>query len=53
MFKLRTSKYRHVFCDQPKPEVSNRMIKGRGSGSVLLRSSGAPCKSSCGCCNDR
>jgi hypothetical protein len=22
MFKIRTSKYRHVFCDQPKPEVS-------------------------------
>ena len=22
MFKLRTSKYRHVFCDQPKVEVS-------------------------------
>ena len=21
MFKIRTSKYRHVFCDQPKPEV--------------------------------
>lgn len=22
-FKLRTSKYRHVFCDPPKPEVSS------------------------------
>jgi hypothetical protein len=22
MFKIRQSKYRHVFCDQPKNEVS-------------------------------
>ena len=22
MFKIRTSKYRHVFCDAPKQEVS-------------------------------
>ena len=22
-FHMRTSKYRHVFCDPPKPEVSN------------------------------
>jgi hypothetical protein len=26
MFKLRTSKYRHVFCDAPKPEVRYKNI---------------------------
>ena len=26
MFKIRTSKFRHVFCDQPKPEVCRWLV---------------------------
>jgi hypothetical protein len=38
MFKIRTSKFRHVFCDQPKPEVSalGRLYGMLGSAPCLL-----------------
>ena len=26
MFKIRTSKYRHVFCDAPKTEVGHHVV---------------------------
>jgi hypothetical protein len=31
MFKIRTSKYRHIFCDAPKPEVSTDVAVGIGA----------------------
>ena len=34
MFKIRTSKYRHVFCDQPKPEV--RLVARPLNGRVVV-----------------
>lgn len=34
MFKIRASKFRHVFCDQPKPEV--RFGTGFVAGPMVL-----------------
>jgi hypothetical protein len=35
-FKIRSSKYRHVFCDAPKPEVRKKRRKARVLLCVLL-----------------